>query len=206
MELIQDAFKTSAVAIIVYLKEELVSAPSPQATAAANPLVKAQQADESLRHVSREWIRKGYTPGHNELQNLPRLGGQMYNQLSILYLQEVGLYRKFEPIDGSEPYLQQIIPPALVSEFITSLYNSATAGHLGTHKTIEKIRQRYYWQGFEEDVKKHIRCCERCQKRGGPPKHTDIPSPTGWLVDRSTTLGWTFLDPLRYPITVNMFC
>ena len=37
------------------------------------------------------------------------------------------------PFDGSDPYLQQIIPPALVSEIITSLHNSATAGHLGTY-------------------------------------------------------------------------
>ena len=56
-QLIQDTFKTSPVAIIVYHKEELGSAPSPLATAAANPLVKAQQADENLRRV-REWIRK----------------------------------------------------------------------------------------------------------------------------------------------------
>ena len=112
-QLIQDTFRISPVAIIVYLKEELGSAPSPQATAAANPLVKAQQADESLRHV-REWLRKGYTPRDNDLQGLPRLGWQMYNQLASLYLHEDVLRRKFEPLDGSEPYHQQIIPPALV--------------------------------------------------------------------------------------------
>ena len=65
-QLIQDTFRTSPVAIIVYVKGELWSAPSPQATVVANPLVKAEQADESLRHV-REWIRKGYTPRHNDL-------------------------------------------------------------------------------------------------------------------------------------------
>ena len=115
----------------MYLKEELGSAPSPQATAAANPLAKAQQADESLRHV-RKSIRKGYTPRHNELHGLPRLGWQLYNQLASLYLHDNVLRRKFEPLDGSETYLQQFIPPALVSEIITSLHNSATAGHLST--------------------------------------------------------------------------
>ena len=106
-QLIQDTFRASPVAIIVYLEEELGSALSPQATAAANPLVKAQQADESLRHV-REWIRKGYTPRHNDLQlqGLPRLGWQIYNQLASLYLHEDVLCRKFESFDGSEPYLQ----------------------------------------------------------------------------------------------------
>ena len=137
-QLIQNTFKTSPVAIIAYLKEELGSAPSPQATAAANPLVKAQQADERLRHV-REWIRKRYTPRHNELQGLHRLGWQLYNQLASLYLHEDVLCQKIEPHDGSEPYLQQIIRPALVSEIITSLHDSATVGHLGTYMTIKKI-------------------------------------------------------------------
>ena len=199
-QIIQDTFKTSPVAIIVYLKEELGSEPSPQATATDNPLAKAQQADESLRHV-REWIRKGYTPRHNDLQGLPRLGWQMYNQLASLYLHEDVLCRKFEPLDGSEPYLQQIIPPALVSEIITSLHNSATAGHLGTYKTIEKIRQRYYWPGFKEDVKKHIRCCDRCQKRAAPPR-THRHSLTDWPVSYPFHhIGLDFLGPL--PISNN---
>ena len=108
--------------------------------------------------------------GHNELQGLPRLGWQMYSQLARLYLHEDVLCRKFEPLDGSEPYLQQIIPPALVFEIITSLHNSATAENLGTYETIEKIRQRYCWPGFTEDVKKHIRSCDHCQKLAGPPR------------------------------------
>ena len=104
-QLIQDTFKTSPGAIIVYLEEELGSAPSLQATTAANPLVKAQQADQSLIHV-REWIREGCTPRHNELQGLLRLCWQMYNQLASRYLHEDVLCQKFEPLDGSEPYLQ----------------------------------------------------------------------------------------------------
>ena len=153
-----------------------------------------------MRHV-REWIRKGYTPRHNDLQGLPRLGWQIYNQLASLYLHEDVLCRKFEPPDGSEPYLQQIIPPALVSEIFTSLHNSATAGHLGTYRTKEKIRQRYYWPGFKEDVKKHIRCCHRCQKRAGPPR-THRHSLTDWPVSYPFHhIGLDFLGPL--PISNN---
>ena len=64
----------------------------------------------------------------------------MYNQLASLYLHKDVLSRKTEPLDGSEPYVQQIIPPALVAEIILPLHNSATAGHLGTYKAKEKIR------------------------------------------------------------------
>ena len=117
-QLFQDTFKTSPVAIIVYHKEELGSAPSPLATAAANPLLKAQQADESLRRV-REWIRKGYTLQQIELKGLHRLGWQMCKQLANLYPHEDVLCREIEPVNGSKSYLQQIISPALVSKFIS---------------------------------------------------------------------------------------
>ena len=71
-----------------------------------------------------------------------------------------------------------------------------TAGHLGAYKTLEKIRQRYYWRGFKTDVKHHILRCDKCQKRSGPPqKHRHS------LVDRKISysfqhIGLDFLGPL----------
>ena len=80
----------------------------------------------------------------------------IYNQLGSSYIQDSILSHKFEPTDGCLAYLHQIVPPSLVTEVITSLHNSVTAGHLGAHKTLEKIRQRYYWPGFKTDIKHHI--------------------------------------------------
>ena len=59
--------------------------------------------------------------------------------------------------------------PALISKIIASVHNTAMAGHLGTHRSIEKIQERLYWPGFKEDFKKDIRCCYRCQKEDGLP-------------------------------------
>ena len=65
-----------------------------------------------------------------------------------------------------------------------------------TYKTIEKIRQRYYWPGFKEDVKKHIRCCDRCQKRAGLP-WTHRQSLTDWAVSYPFHhIGLDFFGPL----------
>ena len=204
-QLIPDTIKTSPVAIIVYLKKGTESAPSTQATEAVNPLVKAQQADESLRQV-RKWIRNGYTPRHHVLQGVPRLGWQMYNQSAGLYLHKDVLCPNFEPIDCSEPYFLQFIHPALVSEIITSLHNSATAEQLLTYKTIEKIRQRYYWPGFKEDVKKIFAVAIAAKIELDLQRHTGTLSFTGELFTSSTTLVWTFLDSFRPPISVKMFC
>ena len=45
-----------------------------------------QEADESLKHL-RHWVRQNLIPTQNDLQGLPRLAWQMYNQLSSLYIQ-----------------------------------------------------------------------------------------------------------------------
>ena len=126
----------------------------------------------------------------------PRLAWQMYNQLSSLYIHDGILCRKFEPTNGRLAYLQQIIPPSLVTEIITSLHNSLTAGDLGAYKTLEKIRQRYYWPGFKTDVKHHILCCDKCQKRSGPPQKHRY-SLVDWKISYPFHhIGLDFFDPL----------
>ena len=136
----------------------------------------------------RRWVRQKIIPTHNDLQGLPRLGWQMYNQLGSLYIQDGIPCRKFEPTDGRLAYLQRVVPSSPVTDVITSLHNSVTAGHLGAYKIFEKIRQRYYWPGSKTDVKHHITRCDKCQERSGPPqKHRH--SLVDWkLVTHSITL------------------
>ena len=126
----------------------------------------------------------------------------MYNQLGSLYIQDGILSRKFEPTDGRLAYLQQIVPPSLVTEKITSLHNSLAAGHLGAYKTLEKILQPYYWPGFKTDVKHHILRCDKCQKRSGPPKK-----------HRHSLVDWKISYPFHYigldflgPLPISNWC
>ena len=52
---------------------------------------------------------------------------------------------------------------------IRELHSKETAGHLGIEKTIEKIKQRFFWINLSRDVKKFIRECFDFQKVN-PPK------------------------------------
>ena len=168
---------------------------SPVENETISKFAQEQEADESLKHV-RHWVRQKIIPTQNDFQGLPRLAWQMYNQLSSQYIQDGILCRKFEPTNGHLAYLQEIVPPSLVTEIITSLHISLTAGHLGAYKTLEKIRQRYYWPGFKTDVKHHILRCDKCQKRSGPPqKHRH--SLVDWKISYPFHhIGIDFLSPL----------
>ena len=60
-QLIQDTFKTSPGAIVVYLREDPVSETSPPTIEAVNPFVQEQETHESFRTV-RKWNRRGCPP------------------------------------------------------------------------------------------------------------------------------------------------
>ena len=130
--LIQETFRTSPVKVVVYIlpDSETQQRGSPVEDEPISKFAQAKEADESLKHV-RHWVRQKIIPTQNDLQGLPRLAWQMYNQLGSLYLQDGIRCRKFEPTNGRLAYLQQIVPPSLVTEVSTSLHNSLTPGHLG---------------------------------------------------------------------------
>ena len=59
---------------------------------------------------------------------------------------------------------------ALRQTILEQLHNNA--GHLGIRKTFEKVKERFFWPGYEQDVKDAVQQCDRCQRRNHPiPKH-----------------------------------
>ena len=99
------------------------------------------------------------------LQGLPRFAWQLNNQSKSLRIVD----GKFETGDN-EVVLQQIVPQSMTQEILAACHSSLTAGHLGVAKTSEKLKQRFYWPGLQEDTKLFVSRCPDCQKRSGHPK------------------------------------
>ena len=116
-----------------------------------------------------QWVIRGTPPSTHELQGLPRATWQLVNEFRSLKTINDVLCREFTH-KGRPSYFQQLIPASLVPQVLNSIHSSSTGGHLGIFKTVEKVRERFYWPGFQEDVKLFINRCEQCQKRANPPK------------------------------------
>ena len=58
----------------------------------------------------------------------------------------------------------------MTHEILSASHSSPTAGHSGVAKTSEKIKQRFYWPGLQEDTNLFVTRCPECQKHLGPPK------------------------------------
>jgi len=73
---------------------------------------------------------------------------------------EVGR-RKEEDGPGSHP-------PQQGKEDLAEMHGCKSGGHLGVNKTIDKVRQRYYWLHLRGDVEMWCQQCDTCAASRGP--------------------------------------
>ena len=161
--LIKDICAQSNLTITVYDQNRDEQSQKQSETPVHSALGQAQRQDEALSKLY-QWIEWGKLLTPQELQGLPRLAWQLNNQFKSVQLLDGILWRKFETGDN-EVVLQQIAPPSMTHEILTAFPSSSTAGHLGVAKTSEKIKQRFYWPGLQEDTKLFVSWCPECQKR-----------------------------------------
>lgn len=64
--------------------------------------------------------------------------------------------------------LQIIVPRRCINRILELAHDSASDGHFGVNKTLEKIRKRFYWATCKHDVEDWCRFCEICVARKGP--------------------------------------
>ena len=80
------------------------------------------------------------------------------------------LYRLFQRLNGSTLFQQCCVPLSLntLQNILLQLHDSPASGHLGNKKTLDRLRQRFYWPSLKDDVDSWISSCSSCQKRKNP--------------------------------------
>ncbi|KZS03675.1 Uncharacterized protein APZ42_033546, partial [Daphnia magna] len=67
-----------------------------------------------------------------------------------------------------QTYLRLCVPSEYTHIVLTKYHDDPTAGHLGIHKTLAKIGQRFHWPGLEKEVVSYVKSCKLCQSRKSP--------------------------------------
>ena len=114
-------------------------------------------------------------------------------------LEDGVLCRRFRSSSSTEGHLQVVIPDTLKSVVLQQLHNQS--GHLGIYKTLEKIKERFYWPGYEGDTTTWIQECQECQKRNKPQPAQQAPLETLTSDYPFQKLSWDIMGPL--PVTSN---
>ena len=89
------------------------------------------------------------------------------------------------------------MPPVLVDDVLESLHSSITGGHQRVAKLLGKVRQRFWWPGFKDDVLIFVRRCVESQKRCNPPqthRHSFVEWKPSYPFQH---IGINFMGPLR---------
>ena len=69
----------------------------------------------------------------------------------------------------------QLVKLLLRHEFLTNAHYDTTEGHLGIHKTYEKLRRKYYWFEMFKDVEHWCKSCIDCSMKKSPRYHRQAP-------------------------------
>ena len=107
-------------------------------------------------------------------------------------LKEGLLMRQQGGSDGSRTQL--VVPVTLRQMVLEELHDKS--GHLGIHKTLEKVKERFFWEGCEQDVRNIVQQCERCQKRTNPVPTQHTPIGTIESNHPFEKLSWDIMGPL----------
>ncbi|XP_073711543.1 uncharacterized protein [Misgurnus anguillicaudatus] len=124
-------------------------------------LVNAQDVDSTIAPVKQS-LRGGPSVTSFDNPNAALLN----KEASKLFIQNNLLYRRVEK--HGNVVKQLVLPREYVSMVLRSLHDES--GHLGMDKTIELIRQRFYWPKMGVEVEQYIKNCGRCITRKALPQ------------------------------------
>ena len=80
----------------------------------------------------------------------------------------------------TDSHLRVVTPQSMIKEILVEAHNSRSGGHAGKFKTIERIREEFWWPGMDKHVEAHLKHCTTCQRvtnKGQlpPPPPQDFP-------------------------------
>ena len=92
---------------------------------------------------------------------------QLWDQLVVV---NGVLYRRFEYFKGKQDHLQLVVPSSMRDTILEESHAGSLGGHLGEDRTLGRVREKFFWPGYAEQVRQWCRTCVRCATRKNPSK------------------------------------
>uniref|UniRef100_A0A6G5A977 Putative tick transposon n=1 Tax=Rhipicephalus microplus TaxID=6941 RepID=A0A6G5A977_RHIMP len=126
------------------------------ATVVSGPdLMSHQRNDSNLRMII-DHLEGGTAP-------IPR---PMLRTLTSFCLRNGVLYKRNAGA-GDRSHLLVVLE-ALRDDVLLACHDEPTSGHLGYSRTMDRVRQLYYWPKMSACVKRYVKGCRECQRRKTP--------------------------------------
>jgi len=121
------------------------------------------------------WLETGVRPPREFMSCESSELKSYWAQFDSFMLVEGVVYRRFEKPDGTNQYLQLLMPRSLRQRFLEMVHAQAT-GHFAYKKTLDQVQKRAFWDCWKTDVKLYCGCCKYCNEfyRGRAPKQAGL--------------------------------
>ena len=131
--------------------------------------IKILQEDDLLLGPVKEAKSNNLQPSKEEQKRGSPSMRRLYQLWDQLQLIEGVLYckfpqKKFVSICSDNLVVSEV----LKKDILNSLHEGPFGGHLGEDKTLEKLKERFYWPGQYNDVRDWCRTCSVCASRKTP--------------------------------------
>ena len=116
------------------------------------------------------------------------------------------LYRKY--IDRKHPsrvQYQLVVPPKLRSQVLKEIHEGAMGGHLGEEKTLQKLKDRFYWPGHWKSVQEWCHTCPACSQRKTPTPKNLAPLQSVTVSSPMQMVAIDILGPLPVTLAGNKY-
>lgn len=137
-----------------------------KATADVDPdsknLNSLQDEDRDLSKI-KSWVSDKKRPEFSDIKHESKVIKSLWSQWVNLEIKDSVLFRKWD--NNKKVYHQVIVPLSERREILEQCHDARTSGHLGVSKTLERVRNRFYWTGLQSDVRSYVTGCPQCRKR-----------------------------------------
>ena len=165
-----------------------------------------QKGDPVLNRVI-QWLEQSANrPPREEIARYDSSTKAFWHQWEMLVMSNGVLHRKWLPQGRHQrtgPLQQLVAPNEIRFRILKSLHDSPTGGHLGITKMVDRVRQRFYWVGYKNDITRWCQQCDACaQRKQGKrrPRASLRQQPVGFPLEK---IAIDILGPL--PKTENEF-
>jgi transposase InsO family protein len=166
-------------------------------------LQEAQGKDSDLAELVALKVHNQPRPQRDEVLAKSSEYKHYWQQWERLVVNNGILFREWH--EGSQVHLQFIVPRSLKPLVLQGLHDALTAGHLGTRRTLLRVRAKYYWSGYQQDVRDWCRRCTPCQARRRSTKAAQAPLKTSKVGERFQRVAMDILGPLPRTDAGNLY-
>ena len=158
----------------------------------------AQEADPTLARVG-QWVNAEARPGWPAVSALSLKTKAYYSQWAAMARWDGLLYRVWQAPGRGGAVWQLLVPKDRRQQVLQAVHGSVGAGHFGVSKTLNRLRQRFYWAGCRQDTELFVHCCDACTAQKGPTQRSHAPLQRYQVGAPMERVGVDILGP--FPLT-----